>query len=77
MYMPIYEYKCSNCEAVSEIFTNIGGHSDPLACKSCGSANLEKLLSAASIGTADGGQSSCSPKEKCYTPSCGTAPGSG
>jgi hypothetical protein len=35
------------------------------------------VLSAASIGTADSGQSSCSPKEKCYTPSCGTAPGSG
>jgi putative FmdB family regulatory protein len=75
--MPIYEYQCLNCNMVSEIFTNIGGHSDPLACKSCGSTNLEKLLSAASIGTADGGQASCSPKEKCYTPSCGTAPGSG
>jgi hypothetical protein len=35
------------------------------------------MLSAASIGTADSSQSSCSPKEKCYTPSCGTAPGSG
>jgi putative FmdB family regulatory protein len=75
--MPIYEYKCSNCGEVSEIFTNIGGHSDPLACKSCGSTNLEKMLSAASIGTADSSQSSCSSKEKCYTPSCGTAPGSG
>jgi putative FmdB family regulatory protein len=75
--MPIYEYKCSSCGAVSEIFTNTGGHSDPLACKSCGSTNLEKMLSAASIGTADSSQSSCSSKEKCYTPSCGTAPGSG
>ena len=75
--MPIYEYKCSGCGAVSEILTRVGGHSDPLACKSCGSTNLEKMLSAASIGTVDSGQSSCSPKEKCYTPSCGTAPGSG
>ena len=75
--MPIYEYKCMNCNTVSEIFTNIGGHSDPLACKSCGSTNLEKILSAAAIGTSDASSSSCNPKEKCYTPSCGTAPGSG
>ena len=75
--MPIYEYKCSGCGAVSEIFTNIGGHSDPLVCQSCGSPHLAKMLSAASIGTADSSQSSCSPKEKCYTPSCGTVPGGG
>ncbi len=75
--MPIYEYKCSGCGVISEIFTNIGAHSDPLVCKSCGGSNLEKLLSAASVGSAENSGSSCSPKESCYTPTCKTSPGSG
>jgi putative FmdB family regulatory protein len=75
--MPIFEYKCSGCGIVSEIFTNIGGQNDPLACKSCGSTSLEKLLSKASIGTDATGDSSCRPQEACYSPSCGTKPGGG
>jgi putative FmdB family regulatory protein len=75
--MPIYEYKCSGCGVISEIFTNIGAHNDPLVCKSCGSSNLEKLLSAASVSSAETSGSSCSTQEKCYTPSCGSAPGGG
>jgi putative FmdB family regulatory protein len=75
--MPIYEYTCSSYGAVSEILTNIGGHSDPLRCKKCGSADLDKLLSAPSIGNAVTSGSDCSTQEACYSPSCGTKPGSG
>ncbi|MCX5895586.1 MAG: zinc ribbon domain-containing protein [Proteobacteria bacterium] len=75
--MPIYEYRCNQCGTVLELFTKVGTHSDPLACKSCGSTQLEKMLSAASVGSTDTSQSSCSPKESCYTPTCGTAPGGG
>jgi putative FmdB family regulatory protein len=71
--MPIYEYTCRSCGSVSEILTSIGGHSDPLQCKKCGSADLDKLLSAPSIGNA--GDSSA--HETHAGLSCGTKPGSG
>jgi len=75
--MPIYEYTCRSCGSVSEILTSIGGHSDPLQCKKCGSADLDKLLSAPSIGNAGTSGSDCSTQEKCYSPSCSTKPGGG
>ena len=75
--MPIFEYKCSGCGTVSEIFTNIARQSDPLACKSCGGTSLEKLLSTASIGTDATGDSFCRPQETCYNSSCGSKPGGG
>jgi putative FmdB family regulatory protein len=49
--MPIYEYQCKSCGAVSEIFSNVAAHSDSLTCKKCGSPELDKMLSAASIPT--------------------------
>jgi putative FmdB family regulatory protein len=75
--MPIYEYTCRSCGAVSEILTGISGNSDPLRCKACGSADLDKLLSAPSIGNAETSGSDCGTQEMCYSPSCGTKPGSG
>ena len=75
--MPIYEYKCRTCGAVSEILTTIGSHSDPLHCKKCSSVDLQKLLSAPSIGNAETSGSDCGTQETCYTPSCSTKPGGG
>ena len=45
--MPIYEYECTNCGKIFEIFQKIGD--DPLAeCRVCGGA-LNKLISQCSF----------------------------
>ena len=48
--MPIYEFKCLDCEKVSELLVGIGRSSDEEKCPLCGGHRLEKLMSAASIG---------------------------
>ncbi|RPI78781.1 MAG: zinc ribbon domain-containing protein [Desulfobacteraceae bacterium] len=42
--MPIYEYKCKKCNAVSEVL--VLSNQEDLHCKTCGSADLVKLISA-------------------------------
>ncbi len=44
--MPIYEFSCQDCGTKSEILI-IGAKSSP-ECRSCGSQNMKKLLSAPS-----------------------------
>ena len=34
--MPIYEYRCMNCNHVFEVFHEVGGHPGP--CPNCGGA---------------------------------------
>lgn len=69
--MPIYEYQCKACGVVNEIFSNIGSHNDSLVCKSCGSDDLEKKISAASIPTLpqrQAGKTCCGRDEQCGSP---------
>ena len=69
--MPIYEYQCKACGAVSEIITNVSAHSDSLTCKQCGSQELDKMLSAASIPTLPArpaGKTCCGRDEQCGSP---------
>jgi putative FmdB family regulatory protein len=42
--MPIFEYKCNDCERVFEIL-HLPGHNNETRC-ACGSNNLKKLISA-------------------------------
>ena len=69
--MPIYEYQCKACGAVSEIITNVSAQSDSLTCKQCGSQGLDKLLSAASLPTLPArpvGKTCCGRDEQCGSP---------
>jgi putative FmdB family regulatory protein len=43
--MPIFEYKCSDCEKIFEII-HLPGKASELKCVACGSTNLKKLISA-------------------------------
>lgn len=52
--MPIHEYRCADCGHVSELLVGIGRNSDQLVCASCGSAQIEALMSAASISVKAG-----------------------
>ncbi|MBI5249526.1 MAG: zinc ribbon domain-containing protein [Desulfomonile tiedjei] len=44
--MPIKEYLCGDCGSISELLVGIGRNSDDIACRSCGSSELQERLSA-------------------------------
>jgi len=71
--MPIYEYTCRDCDATFEVLVQGG---DTVACPHCGSASLNKLLSAPvmlSGRTArPTGHTCCGREERCDTPPCST-----
>jgi putative FmdB family regulatory protein len=57
--MPIYEYKCSNCNEVFEEFQTIGGSNENLICPKCNTPRPERIFSAfASTGNSMGSLSS-------------------
>ena len=69
--MPIYEYRCQDCEATFEVLVR---GDDLVTCMHCGSLSLDKLLSAAvmlSGRTARQSGYTCGGREeRCETPPC-------
>jgi len=45
--MPIYEFRCTKCNATIEVFQKLADKS-PTRCKKCG-GRLEKMISAAAV----------------------------
>jgi putative FmdB family regulatory protein len=43
--MPIYEFKCKECENLQEELCFNKGDIENIVCRSCGSKNVEKQLS--------------------------------
>ncbi len=43
--MPIYEYRCSGCGAVSSVLVRRYGAPDDVTCKRCGRGDMKKLVS--------------------------------
>ncbi|MDF9406916.1 MAG: Zinc ribbon domain protein [Pelotomaculum sp. PtaB.Bin013] len=43
--MPIFEYKCGECEKVFEVL-QLAGQEKGIKCPDCGGSNLKKLISA-------------------------------
>jgi putative FmdB family regulatory protein len=75
--MPIYEFKCLDCNEVLEILFVRSDDSAEIRCKACGSEHLERILSAASHAmapSAGGGASSGAPAQtrSCSSGSCST-----
>ena len=71
--MPIYEYSCLACGEISEIFQGVGEKDDMLACKYCGSKDLERVLSPTSFSFKssfgkEGGQTCCERGISCDNP---------
>jgi putative FmdB family regulatory protein len=45
MKMPIYEYRCKDCDTVFETFVSSIPDADKVVCKKCESRNVEKQIS--------------------------------
>lgn len=70
--MPIYDYKCQECGNVSEIFIR-SADSEEIKCSSCGSKNLERLISASymiRMNASAPGTTCCGRTERCEIPPC-------
>ncbi len=69
--MPIYEYRCRDCDATFEALVR-----DDVAvfCPHCGGSSLEKLISAPFISsgrtTRPVGHTCCGREERCDAPPC-------
>ncbi len=74
--MPIYEYRCNKCGAISEYLIGIGKGETDIVCRSCGSKEIEKILSTPTLSkckhmfTSQGGHTCCGRQERCDTPPC-------
>jgi putative FmdB family regulatory protein len=71
--MPIYEYRCKACGAISEHLIGIE-QDESISCKNCGGQDVERVLSVASfmnraIERAPG-RTCCGREERCETPPC-------
>ncbi len=71
--MPIYEYKCQTCGAISELFVQGTDEKQSIKCLTCESTDVEKLLSVPNVmkGKAIArGRTCCGRTERCDTPPC-------
>jgi len=76
--MPIYEYRCDDCETKFDVLRSMSQADDPIACAQCEGMNTRRALSLfAAISKGKGGEtrsiagtgSSCS---SCAATSCAT-----
>lgn len=67
--MPIYEMRCQDCGSESELLV-MGSGDDPV-CPDCGSAALERLMSASSDFSGSSGKGLPGPGD---TACCGSTP---
>ncbi|NIR14822.1 MAG: zinc ribbon domain-containing protein [Desulfobacterales bacterium] len=72
--MPIYEYQCQKCGAISEKLLMGGESGADICCSHCGSQRVSRILSVASLLTknvaSSAGHTCCGQEERCDTPPC-------
>lgn len=71
--MPIYEYRCQECGTKTEALQKLGAGKEGVVCRSCGSENLEKIISGYNVGKSSGGHEagSCGTGSCCSGGACG------
>jgi putative FmdB family regulatory protein len=71
--MPIYEYRCRKCGAVSEYLVGVG-RDDPIVCRECGNNGMDRILSSGSFtlhaSARAAGRTCCGREERCERPPC-------
>lgn len=69
--MPVFEYRCSECQSTFEALVR---RDDGVACPECGSQRLDKLISAPTFlsgaTTRPAGRTCCGLEGRCDTPPC-------
>jgi putative FmdB family regulatory protein len=71
--MALYDYKCRNCGAVSEILMRKAD--DCAKCPECGSEDMGKLVSASyriNMNASQKSNTCCGRAERCDSPPCST-----
>ena len=72
--MPIYEYRCKECQRVSEVFIR-SAEGGAIRCPHCGSESLDRLVTASYLIRTDAsasGTTCCGRDSRCDTPPCST-----
>lgn len=67
--MPIFEYKCNDCNTKFEVFHKVKENKDEIICPNCNSKNYIKLISTFSSFGSDSNSDFDSP---CSSGTCGT-----
>jgi len=57
--MPIYEYKCKQCSKVSEFLVGVTQEQSDIKCPSCGSTDLQRILSRSFVASGEKGSDAC------------------
>lgn len=52
--MPIYEFKCLNCNEVTEFIFTSANEEKEIKCGVCGGSDLEKIMSASNFSMSSG-----------------------
>jgi putative FmdB family regulatory protein len=69
--MPIYEYRCRNCDVTFEVLVRTGA---VVVCPHCGDSSLDKLISAPFVSSGQtarqAGRTCCGREERCDTSPC-------
>lgn len=74
--MPIYEYRCADCNKVSEFLVGVGQEKTEIMCKYCDSTEMTRIISASFVSSGKGmigsqhGQTCCGREERCDKPPC-------
>ncbi|MDI6766925.1 MAG: zinc ribbon domain-containing protein [Bacteroidota bacterium] len=58
--MPIYDYKCTDCNKTYDVFHKVREIAEDVVCPSCGSTNHKKLMSVTQMSMGSDSGSSCS-----------------
>lgn len=72
--MPVFEYKCHDCNSKFELLHKSSTEKEVITCPSCNSVNNKKLFSSFSASVTGGSSYNT---ESCSTGSCGTVPSYG
>ena len=63
--VPLYEYRCQDCDERFETLQAIGADSSGVLCPACGAEHVERLLSTFAAATAS--------DAACSRPGCGSS----
>jgi putative FmdB family regulatory protein len=74
--MPLYEYKCSDCDTKFEVLHKSSSQASEVTCPSCNSVKIKKLFSSFSSNVSSNSYSGgdCS-SGQCQTPASGCSNG--